>query len=293
MAQPWGLRPSPCRAGQQGGLGGLGRAAFSRTPPPGSSLCCWLGGCGVAGWRELPPSWHHVLLILNVLGEAVRGCPGLFRGWWGAPAPCEGLGGWVPAPETWNPCLGFPTGWLNDKPKGTPCHSGTESPGAQGHHGVGMGHRSPLRAGYSRGLSHLGVFPAWVTPWGPPLEVPGGDVVLGAPGWHQMAPSPCQWMTPRGHPRRNSAPRRCRRVPCLQHRSPEQAGPGVPKVPETPEEQHRGVQGACRAVHPQPGAELRVLRACARSPPACSVPAHACTCTQLACTLVCTLVGCF
>lgn len=105
-----------------------------------------------------------------------------------------------------------------------------------------MGHRSPLRAGYSRGLSHPGVFPAWVTPWGPPLEVPGGDVALGAPGWHQMAPSPCQWHQwhpatwPRGPTSSLSV---CQ----------EQARPGVPKIPETPEEQHVGVQagtGCCR-----------------------------------------------
>lgn len=42
---------------------------------------------------------------------------------------------------------------------------GTESPGAQGHQGVGRGHRIQLRAGHGQGLSHSGVFPAGVTPW--------------------------------------------------------------------------------------------------------------------------------
>lgn len=86
-----GSAPLPVPGRAAGWAWGLGEGCVQPDPPPpGSSLCCWLGG---AGWRELPPSWHHVLLILNVLGEAVRGCPGLFRGWWGAPAPCEGLGG--------------------------------------------------------------------------------------------------------------------------------------------------------------------------------------------------------
>lgn len=140
--------------------------------------------------------------------------------------------------------------------------------------------------------------PGGVPSLGHPSGTPCGGSRWGCGSWgSRLAPNgtePLPMDDPTGgHPRRNSAPRTCRRVPCLQHRSPEQARPGVPKVTETPEEQHRGVQGACRAVHPRPGAELRVLRTCARSPPACSVPAHAYTCTQLACTLVCTLVGCF
>lgn len=88
---------APPRAGQ-GSRVGLGRAAFSRTPPWIQPLLS-AEGRGAAGWRELPPSWHHVLLILNVLGEAVWGCPGLFSGG-EHPHPARGSGGEVFAAET-------------------------------------------------------------------------------------------------------------------------------------------------------------------------------------------------
>lgn len=178
------------------------------------------------------------------------------------------------------------------------------------------------------------MFPAWVTPWGPPVEVLSGDVALGAcaaPGWHIWAPSrllphghvalhpacppvlppslrsagqpaippalhqqlfaprpsglPAEAvpgldfpaLTPRGDihdsTRHPGAAGGCRASSTGAQSKPGQGSPRSLRPQRSSTEGCRLLQGACRAVHPHPGAELRVLRTCARSPPACSVPA--------------------
>lgn len=164
-------------------------------------------------------------------------------------------------------------------------------------------------------LAHLGTKQAPATrPRGPTSSLsacPPSQPSISGTASHPSCPAPaalrpqtirassrgCSWLgfpctdPTRGHPRRNSAPRSCRRVPCLQHRSPEQARPGVPEIPEAPEEQHSGVQAAAGCVQSRaPPSRSRAAGAAhMRSEPACVLGAcgvctapAACTCIFLA-----------
>lgn len=160
---------------------GVRRGEKAKSPGEGAGGHCQHPACRASTERSSP-------------GDVPRG--GGF-----APGTSSGAGGalrencpWLPCSQRFggfvalvllkcppNPCLGFPTAWVNDKPQGTPCHSvAPRAPGRRDTMGWGWG------TGAHRGCSQPG------SPLGDPLwRFSVGTWLLGlvlpqvGTKWHQ------------------------------------------------------------------------------------------------------------